>query len=190
VTVAGVVLAAGAGTRYVASGGVGHKLLALVDGQPLVVLVQRAALAAGLDEVMLVEGALDLSAHCLEGVTLLRNDRWAEGIATSLQTALGRAAAVGHGAVVVGLADQPGVAADDWRTMAAASDVPPIAVAVRDGRRGNPVRLARAAWPFLPDTGDEGARALMRERPDLVQEVPCASPSWDVDTADDLERPS
>lgn len=187
-TVAGVVLAAGAGQRFASSGGTGHKLLALLDGQPLVTHVQHAALAAGLDEVVLVQGAVDLSAHRLDGVTLLHNDRWAEGIATSLHTAVAHAAAVGHDAVVVGLADQPRVSADAWRTVAAAPDAPPIAVAVYDGRRGNPVRLAAAMWPLLPETGDEGARSLMRRRPDLVREVPCIGQAWDVDTVEDLER--
>lgn len=187
-TVAGVVLAAGAGQRFASSGGTGHKLLALLDGQPLVIHVQHAALAAGLDEVVLVQGAVDLSAHRLDGVTLLHNDRWAEGIATSLHTAVAHAAAVGHDAVVVGLADQPGVPADAWSTVAAAPDAPPIAVAVYDRRRGNPVRLAAAVWPLLPETGDEGARSLMRGRPELVREVPCTGEAWDVDTVEDLER--
>ena len=186
-TVLGVVLAAGAGERFRASGGVGPKQLARVDGQPLVVRAAAVARAAGLDEVVVVAGAVDLSDSGLP-VLVLDNPRWREGIATSLQVAVRRAEAAGHDALVVGLADQPGVTIEAWRAVAAASDEPPIAVATYDGRRGNPVRLARSVWPELPDTGDEGARALIRRRPALVQAVPCDGRNDDIDTLEDLDR--
>jgi len=187
-TVAGVVLAAGAGRRFTSSGGAGHKLLALIDGQPVVGHVLDAVRSAGFDEVVLVQGAVDLTAHAGADITLLSHPRWAEGIATSLQVAVAYARAAGHEAVVVGLADQPGVPAGAWSTVAAAPAEPPIAVAVYDGRRGNPVRLAADVWPLLPATGDEGARSLMRGRPDLVREVPCTGQAQDVDTLEDLDR--
>ena len=57
---AGVVLAAGAGARFTASGGEGHKLLADLDGRSVLDRVLDAVLAAGLDDVALVEGAVDL----------------------------------------------------------------------------------------------------------------------------------
>jgi CTP:molybdopterin cytidylyltransferase MocA len=187
-TTAAVVLAAGAGSRYSASGGLGHKLLADLAGRPVLDHVLEAALGAGVDEVIIVSGALDLTAHVPAGVTLVHNPRWTEGIATSLQVAVRRARLRGHDAIVVGLGDQPAIPADAWRAVAAAPSEPPVAVATYDGVRGNPVRLAEAAWPLLPETGDVGARALMRERPELVREVPCSGQAWDVDTVEDLER--
>jgi CTP:molybdopterin cytidylyltransferase MocA len=187
-TVAGVVLAAGAGRRFTSSGGEGHKLLALIDGRPVIGHVLDAVHAAGLDEVILVQGAIDLSAHVGPDVTVLPNPRWEDGIATSLQVAVAHAAVAGHDAVVVGLADQPGVPAGAWRVIAAAPAEPPIAVALYDGHRGNPVRLAAEVWPLLPTTGDEGARSLMRGRPELVREVPCTGQARDVDTLEDLDR--
>jgi CTP:molybdopterin cytidylyltransferase MocA len=187
-TVAAVVLAAGSGARFTASGGAGHKLLAELDGRTVLDHVLDAVLEAGLADVVLVEGAVDLAAHVRPGVTLLRNPQWADGIATSVATALRWAAGAGHDAVVVGLADQPRVSTASWVAVVAAPPEPPVAVATYDGRRGNPVRLAAAIWPLLPTTGDEGARALMRRRPELVREVPCSGQAWDVDTVEDLER--
>lgn len=187
-SVAGVVLAAGAGTRFRSSGGSGPKPLAVVGGEALVDRVLAAVAAAGLDEAVLVDGSTDLSDRAGGGVTVLHNDRWAEGIATSLQVALAHARARGHDAVVVGLADQPGVTAAAWRALADAPALPPIAVATYGGRRANPVRLAAPVWHLLPTGGDEGARSLMRERPHLVREVPCSGEPWDVDTMEDLER--
>lgn len=185
---AAVVLAAGAGRRLAASGGQAPKPLTEVGGIALVDRALAAALGAGLDEVVLVDGAVDLSDRAAPGITVLHNPRWADGIATSLHVALAHAGERGHEAVVVGLVDQPGVGPDDWRAVAGAPAEPPIAVATYAGQRGNPVRLTSSVWPLVPRDGDAGARTLMRGRPELVQEVPCSGEPWDIDTVEDLER--
>ena len=175
-----VLLAAGAGTRF---HGDTHKLLADLRGRPVYAWAVEHALEADLD-VWLVTGRAELDP--IAGVRVLDNPRWAEGMATSLHRAVDEADALGVGAITVGLADQPFVPPSAWQAVSASTS--PIAVAVYDGVRGNPVRLAASVWSLLPTEGDEGARSLLRLRPDLVQEVPCAGSGADIDTVEDLSR--
>lgn len=179
-TTAAVVLAAGGGRRFVD----GPKLLAPFGGRPLVAASVEAAVAAALDETVVVVGDVDLTGVLPPGVTLVGNGRWREGLATSLAVAVAHAERAGHEALVVGLADQPLVPPAAWAAVAAADA--PLAAATYRGRRGHPVRLARAVWELLPTRGDEGARALLAARPDLVAEVPCSGDPRDVDTVEDL----
>jgi CTP:molybdopterin cytidylyltransferase MocA len=103
-----------------------------------------------------------------------------------LQVALDLARRRGLSCVVVGLGDQPLVPVSAWRKVAASPA--PIAAASYGGRRRNPVRLAKEIWDMLPAEGDEGARVLMREHPELVEEVPCEGEPIDIDTREDLSR--
>jgi molybdenum cofactor cytidylyltransferase len=187
-TVAAAVLAAGAGRRFVASGGDGHKLLAPFRGRPLWQWAVSTAVAADIGPVWLVTGAAEPAGFDdgVGAVEVLPNPRWDEGMATSLQVAVARARRESCDAIVVGLADQPLVTAEAWRRVAASPS--PIARASYDGMPGHPVRLAADVWPDLPTTGDEGARSLLRCHPELVEDVACPGHPADVDTREDVQR--
>lgn len=182
--VLGVLLAAGAGSRFT---GDGHKLRAPLRGRPVVTHALDALVASGLEAVVVV-GAVDVDDLIPAGIDVLRNPRWEDGQASSLQVALAEARRRGHDAVVVALGDQPFLTAEAWRAVAAADA--PVAVATYDGRRGHPVRLAAEVWPLLPTVGDEVGRALMQGRPELVREIRCEghAPDADIDTLEDLRR--
>jgi CTP:molybdopterin cytidylyltransferase MocA len=186
VTVAAVLLAAGGGTRF---HGDAHKLIAELGGRPVYQHAVDAVTGAGLAPIVVVTGAVELSLP--DGVSEVHNPRWADGQAGSLHAALAHLGEVHPAvdAIVVGLADQPFVPADAWAAVASAPPEWPIVVASYDGRRGpNPVRLHRSTWPRLPSSGDEGARSLIRENPQLVWEVPCSGSAADIDTLEDLKR--
>ena len=181
-TIAAVVLAAGGGSRWT---GEGHKLLADFRGRPVASWAIDAAADAGLDELIVVTGAVDLSGLVSGGATVLDNPAWSDGQAGSLQVAVAHAGKVGHGAVVVGLADAPLVTVEAWRSVAATRGQ--LVVATFDGRRRPPVKVARGLWSELPTAGDAGARMLFGSRASLVVEVACDCRPVDIDTVEDLE---
>ena len=183
VTTAAVVLAAGAGSRFL---GEDHKLLTEVRGKPIVCHAVDAARAAGFDEVIVVSGCVDLTEVMAEDVTIVHNEHWDHGQATSLRGAVTYAASRGHKAIVVGLGDQPGVGVRAWEAVRD-SEADFAAADFGEGNRP-PIRLSAAMWASLPVSGDEGARSLWRERPEMVESIPCDGDPADVDTLEDLRR--
>ncbi len=181
-TQAALILAAGPGSRLRA--GLPKPLLPF-RGRPLVLWQVEAALAAGVGEVVVVDGAADLSKTLPPEVSCLHNRGWREGQAGSLRLGVDWCRRRGHQAVVVGLADQPLVPAEAWERVATAPSSP-IVMASYGGRRGHPVRLRRDIWPLLPATGDQGARTLIARHPDWVLGVECPGEPMDLDTPADL----
>jgi CTP:molybdopterin cytidylyltransferase MocA len=181
---AAVILAAGSGSRF---GAPGEKLFAEIAGEPLLCHAIRPAMEAGLDELVLVAGPLDISKLAPESATILKNDDWALGQATSLRVAIDWCQRQGHTSAVVGLGDLPGLTKEAWTAVAEAPGGP-IVVATYRGRRGHPVRLDAAVWAALPLGGDEGAKALIARHPEAVTEVACSGRPADVDTREDLRR--
>jgi molybdenum cofactor cytidylyltransferase len=138
-----------------------------------------------------VSGAVDVTVSARQAggpdVVVVHNPAWAQGQATSLRAGLARCEQLGCTAAVIGLGDQPLVGAAAWATVAR-SETAPVVTATYDGRRSPPVRLDRSVWALVEASGDEGARALMRRRPELVAEVACDGDPSDVDTLEDLDR--
>jgi len=186
--VAAVVLAAGSSTRMQGS----HKLLELVGGLPMVTSAVAAALASGLEPVVVVTGhmAAEVQAVLPEGARVVHNSAHADGLASSLRTAL-RALPPDLDAVVVSLGDMPFVRARHFEAVVQAWRPGSIVVPVRDGRRGNPVLWSAMFIDEMCDLhGDAGAKQIMVRYPEAVIELPADDDAvlTDVDDADDLER--
>ncbi|MEU0495607.1 nucleotidyltransferase family protein [Mycobacterium sp. NPDC006124] len=159
--VVGVLLAAGAGTRY---------------GMPKVLARQgewlRAAVAAladgGCDDVVVVLGAAMVDVPPPARAVVAPD--WAVGMSASIRSGL--AAATAADLVVLHLVDTPDVGADVVsRVLAATVDSDSgLARATFGGRPGHPVVIAhrhRAALSAALD-GDEGARTFIRSTPGVV----------------------
>ena len=188
-TVAGVLLAAGEGSRFGRP-----KALVQLNGRTLAERGVDLLRAGGADPILVVTGAAPVE---LDGIHSVYNPEWRSGMGSSLRAALqaltGTSTAAEVGAVVVALADQPLVGPEAVaRLIAAYLDGARVAVAAYDGKPRNPVLLAREHWPEVVKmaTGDTGARAFLRARPELVTLVECGDTGRpdDIDTPADLAR--
>jgi molybdenum cofactor cytidylyltransferase len=188
--VVGVVLAAGASTRFGSA-----KLAADLEGRPMLQHVLDAAADAGLADVVVVLGE---QAATIERAIAWRaerrtvNPRPQDGLSSSLRVGLDAAAEdPGTDAVLVLLGDQPGVRPAVIRAVidAGATEARPIVRArYADDTAPNPVLVRRSAWAHAAGlTGDRGLGPLLAARPDLVAEVAAAGANPDVDTPADLE---
>ena len=184
-TTLGVLLAAGAGSRFA---GPDHKLLAPLKGASVVSYALSSMVSANLGACIAVTGSVALGAFP-DGVTEVHNGDWASGQRSSVISAIQYAQANEFDAIVVGLGDQPFITTEAWQLVADADS--PIAVATHDGVRGNPVKLSSAVWDlFIATDGDRdvGARTLIHLHPELVREVACKGNSADIDTTEDLSK--
>ena len=184
--IGGVLLAAGAGSRFAAAGG-GVKVLAPVDGRPLVDWALAALAAAPLGDRVIVLGAHGdevLAAVDLHGARHVRNAHWERGMASSLRAGLEALDPACTAAVVV-LGDGPALAAEAIRRVAVAAEGAEGLVSARYGdRNGHPVAIPRALWAELPFEGEQGARVL--GTPAVVVDCSDLPAPGDADTPADL----
>ena len=181
-----VVLAAGQSRRM----GKTNKLLAEVDGEPMLRHAVRAAQASQVSETVVVTGH---EANRIEsalsglGAKTVHNPDYAQGLSTSLHRGLAALPEEMDGAVIL-LGDMPKI---DERVIdkliAAFNPVEGRAICLPSfgGKRGNPMLFARRFFAEVQEiAGDVGARQLIGTYPELVAEVPMETDAAliDVDT--------
>jgi molybdenum cofactor cytidylyltransferase len=195
---AAVVLAAGTASRF--SEHPGAKLLADLDGEPLLAHVLEAvrALRPAATVVVLGQAATDVELRIRwQGELRVINDTPERGLASSLQVGMRALATMPTtlDGVFIVLGDQPRLRPEVMRALADA--VPEARRSYRallvphyedDPGPRNPVLLLRPAWDAVEDLeGDRGLGLLIATRPDLVLEIPVAGSMPDIDRTEDLE---
>jgi len=185
--IAVMVLAAGLSSRF----GNGHKLLAEIDGKPVIRHVVDTALRTDHRPVLLVTGhqaaAVTAAADGGDRLKIVHNPAFAEGLASSLQAGLAALPPDIDG-VMVCLGDMPDVTAAVLDQLAAAfnpTEGRAICLPVFRGKRGNPALWGAQFFAELARlSGDSGARSLFTPHAEWICEVPVDCPGilLDYDT--------
>jgi xanthine dehydrogenase accessory factor len=167
------------------------KQLVELDGVALIRGVGETCVAAEAGPVAVVLGAHAATvARTLDGlrVTTLTNERWSEGIASSVRAAVAWAETTSAHALAIVLGDQPLLSVEHLTALRDGWLAGAALVASRfDGTIGAPAVFDRSRWGELATlTGDQGAGRLLRTEDVVVIDWPAGS--VDVDTEDDVHR--
>jgi len=167
-----------------------NKLLAEINGKPLIRMVVEQALASRARPVLVVTGhQRERVEAALSGlpVQFVHNPHFADGLGTSLKAGIAALKPNIDGTIVC-LGDMPQVDAALIDRLIGAIDPDKgalIAVPVIEGKRGNPVVWSRRFFADLMTVeGDIGARYLIGRYAEAVAEVPVDGTAalTDVDT--------
>ncbi len=189
--VAALILAAGASRRA----GSANKLLHPWKDRPLLGWVVDALRKSRVTRLLAVTGHEHRRVEVVlneVGVKCIHNPVHDTGMAGSL--ALGVSMLVECDAIIVCLGDMPHLTADVIDSLLDAflqTSDRDIFIPTHGGQRGNPVLISREFFDaLLKLEGDKGARELVRDHPQRVQEVPVESDGilQDYDTAEALKR--
>jgi CTP:molybdopterin cytidylyltransferase MocA len=182
-----IILAAGGSTRL----GLPKQLLQL-EQKSLLRRACETALDLDVAEVVVVLGfEMDRMKRELNDlpVKVLPNQRWKEGIASSIRVGV---EALPHSidAAMVILCDQPFVPPAHLRRLIEACSVQtPIAATAYPNAPGVPACFARVVFPeLLSLEGDAGAKRIIAHHRHEVAEFPCPEASIDIDTLADYQN--
>jgi molybdenum cofactor cytidylyltransferase len=171
--IAALLLAAGQSRRM----GGPNKLLAEIEGVPMVARVAQRLLASRARPIIAVLGNRADEVDAALGklpVERVRNPDFADGLSTSLKHGIAALPADLDGALIC-LGDMPLVSGRHVDRLIAAFNPlegRAIIVPTRHGKRGNPVLWAKHFFPEMTQiSGDVGARHLIGEHAELVAEV-------------------
>ena len=189
--IAALLLAAGQSRRM----GGPNKLLAEIDGVPMVTRVAQRLLAARARPIIAVLGNQAEMVDAALGklpVERVRNPEFAAGLSTSLKRGIAALPPDLDG-VIVCLGDMPLISGRHLDRLVAAFNPlegRAIIVPTRRGKRGNPVLWSKRFFPRMAElAGDVGAKHLIGEHAELVAEVEMDDDAVlvDIDTPEALD---
>jgi CTP:molybdopterin cytidylyltransferase MocA len=191
-SVAAIILAAGASRRLGQP-----KQLLMLGGETLLERTDRLARAAGATPVIAVLGAnfeIICDSVILMNTALSINDRWEQGIATSIHAGLNTLEVISSDVkgVLILSCDQPRLSADHLRALIEtfmAQSEPTIVASAYADVFGIPAVFPREAFTDLRALrGDKGARTLLLEPPCPLIAVPFPGGEIDIDLPEDLKE--
>ena len=182
-----IILAAGSSSRL----GLPKQLLEF-NGRSLLRHAGDVAIGARSAEVLAVIGfESDRMKHELDDlpVRILKNDRWEEGIASSIRLGLTSLPKETQAAVLM-LCDQPFVNSELLvRLISSCTPAKPIAAAGYGGTSGVPACFDHAIFPeLLKLQGDSGAKSIIRHDPSRTATLPFPDAAIDIDTMFDFKK--
>jgi molybdenum cofactor cytidylyltransferase len=186
-----VLLAAGKSQRM----GGPNKLLAEIDGAPMVARVAQRLLASRARPIIAVLGNQAEKVDAALGklpVDRVRNSDFADGLSTSLKRGVVALPPDLDGALIC-LGDMPLISGRHIDRLIAAFNPlegRAIIVPTRRGKRGNPVLWSKRFFPAIAElAGDVGAKHLIGEHAELVAEVEMDDDAVlvDIDTPEALD---
>jgi molybdenum cofactor cytidylyltransferase len=191
-TIPAIILAAGASRRL----GQPKQLVGFA-GEALLERALRLAKESGAAPVLAVLGA-NFAPICasipFDGAIPVLNDKWEQGMSTSIQAGLNEAevrAPRASGALLMPC-DQPRLSARHLRALLTAFEeqpAPSIIVSAYAGTQGIPAVFPRSSFGVLHSLqGDKGARSLLAKPPCPVIALPFEGGEVDIDLPSDLAQ--
>jgi molybdenum cofactor cytidylyltransferase len=186
---AAILLAAGSSTRMGSA-----KQLLDFGGKPLLRHAVDSVQSAGCDPVIVVLGAHEAEIRpALAGlnVEIVVNERWREGMGTSIQAGVRALEKREVSGAILTLSDLPFVTSDflrglvEWHLRSGR----PIVAAQYSGTAGVPVFFAREAFSLLLALKpDQGCKGVILGHPADALLVDCPEAAIDIDTPEDYAR--
>jgi len=169
----GVILGAGKSSRM----GSENKLLADINGKPMILRVLEAANESKINKTIIVTGyqrELIQTATGAVDIQCVHNPNFSEGLSSSIKS-VKRLLNPDVDGVIICLGDMPGITSDHINALINTFEGDMnrhIFIPIFNGKRGNPVLWGQKYFSLLCNlTGDKGARELFESHSDDILEV-------------------